>query len=86
LAIVAIGLAVMGLASATRAFPPPVPFVLMLLIVSVGALVWRLVDRPTDLARERRAGGLCRRCGYDLRASFDRCPECGAAVPARSRR
>jgi hypothetical protein len=56
LAIVAVGLAVMGLASATRAFPPPVPFVLMLLIVGVGALVWWLVDRRTDLARANGRG------------------------------
>ena len=35
-------------------------------------LVW-LIAR-----RKGHEPGHCRRCGYDLRASPDRCPECGA--------
>ena len=49
-------------------------FLLSLLLPLVGAVRLYRRHRPRDPGR-------CRTCGYDLRATPDRCPECGQ-VPA----
>ena len=48
---------------------------LWLTTVLFGALP--LYHRLDHRRRERKKLGLCVTCGYDLRASKDRCPECG---------
>ena len=40
-------------------------------------LRWKLRAIPVLEREERRRKGLCIQCGYDLRATPDRCPECG---------
>ena len=52
------------------------PLLLTSILPTIAMLRWRRAHR-------RLAAGRCRHCGYDLRASPDRCPECGAVnMPA----
>lgn len=58
---------------------------LLLPVWAIGAapavlpIVWLVSVRRCSHRHEEQ----CTRCGYDLRATPDRCPECGAAVVRR---
>ena len=51
------------------------------LAIAATAVLPALWTKKT-LRRWRVREGACAACGYDLRATPDRCPECGAAPPA----
>jgi hypothetical protein len=53
-------------------------------LVVVLAILASGVGRAAWTGRHRRRHGLCIACGYDLRASTGRCPECGKGIPAKA--
>ena len=53
-------------------------------LAAVLAVPPAIVVRGELRRRRRRVPGKCHRCGYDLRATPERCPECGATPVSAS--
>ena len=54
-----------------------VPHWFLLVVTAVAPAYWLAVTRRH---RRRAVRGQCAGCGYDLRASSERCPECGRSI------
>jgi hypothetical protein len=57
-----------------------IPYWFVLMLAGSCATLFWLPAYRRRVRRVRTARGLCPRCGYDLRATPERCPECGTAA------
>ena len=60
-----------------------VPYWFVLAVAALPAAAWLYLSRRHQ---RRAASHLCAGCSYDLRATPERCPECGTATPAAKSR
>jgi len=65
---------------ATRLHGVTIPHWFPFILTAVLPALWLVRRRRRRAAQWRRDHGLCPRCGYDLRATSDRCPECGTQM------
>jgi hypothetical protein len=56
-----------------------IPYWIIILPTAILPILWLRYRRRQRL---RAKSGHCLSCGYDLRESKEKCPECGAAIPA----
>jgi uncharacterized repeat protein (TIGR04138 family) len=51
-----------------------------------GVVLAYISETARNRRRQRRRSGLCEFCGYDLRGTRERCPECGKVTAAQRRK